>query len=192
MYSAHRPGKIKKRLLILTFFLGSTILLVVSYTYLLKNVFNEKEELPERKVSTESVKPLDKAKFIKKGNVIFLSKKTKEKIIQIDVEIADNPVERSTGLMYRYSMSDKAGMLFIYEKTQPLFFWMKNTYISLDIIFVDENMQIVTIQKNTKPLSEKLIPSNRDSRYVVEVNAGFCDIYGIKIGDHLAYERTTL
>jgi uncharacterized protein len=192
MYPAHMPEKIKKRLIILTFLLGLTILLIVSYTYFHNDVLNENKELPERKIPLEFLKPADKAKFIKEGKVIFLSKKTKEKIIQIDVEIADNPVERSTGLMYRYSMSDKAGMLFIYEKTQPLAFWMKNTYISLDIIFVDENMQIVTIQKNTKLLSEKLIPSNRDSMYVVEVNAGFCDIYGIKIGDYLAYERTTL
>lgn len=184
------PEKIKKRLTILTFLLGLTILLVVSYTCLHKNVLNENKELPERKIPLESLKPADKAKFIKEGKVIFLSKKTKEEIIQIDVEIVDNPVERSTGLMYRYSMSDKAGMLFIYEKTQPLAFWMKNTYISLDIIFVGENMQIVTIQKNTKPLSEKLIPSDQDSRYVVEVNAGFCNKYDIKIGDYLTYEKT--
>ena len=51
-------------------------------------------------------------------------------------------------------------------------------------------MQIVTIKKNAKPLSEQLIPSNQDSMYVVEVNAGFCDKYGIKIGDYLAYEKT--
>src|SRR4030042_774943 len=131
------PEKIKKRLTILTFLVGLTILLVVSCNYLHKNV---NKELPERKIPIESVIPIDKAKFI-------------------------------------------------YEKTQPLAFWMKNTYIPLDIVFVDENMQIVTIKKNAKPLSEKLILSNRDSMYVVEVNAGFCNKYDITIGDYLAYER---
>src|SRR4030042_6462961 len=120
--------KIKKRLTILTFLLGLTILLVVSCNYLHKNV---NKELPERKIPIESVIPIDKAKFIKEGEAIFLSKKTKEKIIQIDIEIADNPDEIATGLMYRHFMPDKSGMLFIYEKTQPLAFWMKNTYIQI-------------------------------------------------------------
>jgi uncharacterized membrane protein (UPF0127 family) len=175
------------KLTIIFFPLGLTILLVASCTYLYKNA---NKELPEEKIPLESVKPADKAKFIKEGRVIFFSKETKKEIIQIDVEIADNPDKIVTGLMYRQSIPDKAGMLFIYEETQPLAFWMKNTYIPLDIIFVDENMQIVTVKKNAKPLSEKLILSNRDSMYVVEVNAGFCDKYFIKIGDYLSYERT--
>src|SRR3989304_6381194 len=185
--------EIKKRLitliflLVLNILLGLTILLVVSCNYLYKNV---NKELPEKKIPIESVIPIDKAKFIKEGKVIFFNKETKDKIIQIDVEIADNPEEITTGLMYRHFMPDKAGMLFIYEETQPLAFWMKNTYIPLDIIFVDENMQIVTIKKNAKPLSEKLILSNRDSMYVVEVNAGFCDKYFIKSGDYLSYDKT--
>jgi uncharacterized membrane protein (UPF0127 family) len=84
-------------------------------------------------------------------------------------------------------MPDTAGMLFIYKQSQKLFFWMKNTYIPLDIIFVNENMQIVTLWKNTKPLSEKTIPSYQFSKYVVEVNAGFCDKYDIKLGDYITY-----
>jgi len=177
--------KLNKRLITLTFILGLTILLVASYTYSHKNA---NKELPEDPLS-ETVKPADKAKFIKEGRVTFFNKETKKKIIQIDVEIADNPDEIVTGLMYRQSIPHKAGMLFIYKKTQPMAFWMKNTYIPLDIIFADEKMQIVTIKKNAKPLSEKLILSNRDSIYVVEVNAGFCNKYDIKIGDYLSYER---
>jgi uncharacterized membrane protein (UPF0127 family) len=175
----------KIKFTIITFPLGLTILLFASCTYLHKNA---NKELPENP-PLESLKPADKARFIKEGKVIFFNKETKNKIIQIDVEIADNPDEIATGLMYRHSLLDKAGMLFIYEETQPLAFWMKNTYIPLDIIFVDENMQIVTIKKNAKPLSEKLILSNLDSMYVVEVKSGFCDKYGIKIGDYLSYKR---
>jgi len=179
-----------KKIIILVFLVGLTILLLISSTYLYKNVFSGKKELSERKFPLESINPVGRAKFIKEGKVIFFNKETKDKIIQIDVEIADNPEEITTGLMYRHFMPDKAGMLFIYEETQPLAFWMKNTYIPLDIIFVDENMQIVTIKKNAIPLSEQLILSNRDSMYVVEVNAGFCDKYRIKSGDYLSYEKT--
>ena len=69
---------------------------------------------------------------------------------------------------------------------------MKNTYIPLDIIFANGNMQILTIHKNTKPLSEKLIPSYGDSLYVVEVNAKFCDKYGIRVGDYFRFETKAL
>lgn len=91
--------------------------------------------------------------------------------------------------MFRRSMPDTAGMLFIFEQSEPQVFYMKNTYIPLDIIFVNENSQIVTIQKNTKPLSDKLIPSYMDSLYVVEVNAGFCDTHGIHIGDSIIFTK---
>jgi len=69
---------------------------------------------------------------------------------------------------------------------------MKNTYIPLDIIFVDENMRIVRIQKNNKPLSEELIPSLMKARFVVEVNAGFCDEQSIEVGDYIKfrYDKT--
>jgi hypothetical protein len=130
--------------------------------------------------------------FKKEGELIFLRKGTQEKIVRIDIEIAGNPYKRATGLMFRSSLPDNAGMLFIYEKTQPLFFWMKNTYIPLDIIFANGKMQIVTIHKNTKPLSEKLILSYADSLYVVEVNAGFCDKYGIRVGDYFRFETKGL
>lgn len=126
-------------------------------------------------------------KFIRDGILTFLDIITKKVITQIDIEIADKPEKIETGLMYRRSLPDKAGVLFIYKQPQPLSFWMKNTYIPLDIIFVDENMQIVTIRKDTKPLSEDSIPSYRDSMYVIEVNAGFCDKYGIQIGDYIKF-----
>lgn len=188
VHSGRRTGNIKKRAVIITFLLGLAILSFGTYIYLHKNVSYEEKELPKSKNSIESLRPVEEPKFIKQGELIFLRKETKGKIIRIEIEIADNPYERDTGLMYRNSLPDKAGMLFIYERPQPLLFWMKNTYIPLDIIFTDENLQIVRIQKNSKPLSEQLIPSYLDSMYVVEVNAGFCDSYGIKVGDYFRFE----
>lgn len=175
-------------------FLGLLIFLfAISYVYLYpdKSDFNEKK-LSQKEVfsiSSKSSKTNDETKFIKEGKLAFLNRKTKKTIIEIDIEIADTPYERAVGLMYRRSLPTKAGMLFIYEQSKPRFFWMKNTYISLDIIYANENMQIVTIQKNQKPLSEKPISSYRDSMYVVEVNAGFCDKYGINIGDYINFKR---
>ena len=145
-----------------------------------------KETLPTN-VFLISENLINDTKFIREGILTFHDKIAKSIITQIDIEIADNAQKRKNGLMYRRSLPDKAGVLFIYEKRRPLFFWMKNTYIPLDIIFVDEDMKIVTIRKNTKPLSEDLIPSYRDSMYVIEVNAGFCDKYGIQIGDYIKF-----
>ncbi len=158
------------------------------YLYPDKSDFNEKK-LSQKEVFPISSKTNDETKFIEEGKLTFLNRKTKKTIIEIDIEIADAPYKRTAGLMYRRSLPTKAGMLFIYEQSKPRFFWMKNTYISLDIIYVNENMQIVTIQKNQKPLSEKPISSYRDSMYVVEVNAGFCDKYGINIGDYINFKR---
>jgi uncharacterized membrane protein (UPF0127 family) len=144
------------------------------------------------KVTDQHIFPIyayaaDEPRFTKEGELTFLSKTGKKKILHIDIEIAGNDYEREKGLMYRHSLPDNAGMLFIFEQSGPVSFWMRNTYIPLDIIFADENRQIVTIQKNTKPLSYAQIPSKRNSKYVVEVNAGFCDKYGIVIGDFITF-----
>lgn len=183
-----RTGKAKKKSGYLTLFLGLAIFFsVILYTCLDKSVFNGKKELPQREIFSQSITTPDEPIFFKEGELLFLDKKTKKKIVQIDIEIADTPYERATGLMYRRSMPDTVGMLFIFKQSQPLFFWMKNTYIPLDIIFVDKHMQIVTIQKNTKPLSGNPIPSYEYAMYVVEVNAGFCDKNGITIGDYIVF-----
>jgi uncharacterized membrane protein (UPF0127 family) len=129
--------------------------------------------------------------FTKQGELSFLRQGTGEKIAQIDIEIADTPAKRTLGLMYRRSLPQDAGMLFIFESSGPLSFWMKNTYIPLDMIFADEGKTIVSIAKNTVPLSEALIPSGKNAMYVVEVNAGFCDKHGIRTSDLISFTRTS-
>lgn len=170
----------------------SIILFLWATIFLLTVLFNAcsgQQNLSQEEVLPRSSKIGNESKFIKEGKVTFFSKKTKKRIIAIDIEIADTPLERATGLMYRRSIPAKAGMLFIYEQSKPRIFWMENTYIPLDIIFLDEDMRIVMIQKNQKPLSKKLIPSYKNSLYVVEVNAGFCDKYGINIGGYIDFYR---
>ena len=82
-------------------------------------------------------------------------------------------------------MDEEQGMLFIMDSLAPQSFWMLNTYIPLDIIYVDENRQIVSIVEDTEPKSLDPIPSNAPALYVLEVNAGFTRSHGVDIGDQL-------
>lgn len=88
------------------------------------------------------------------------------------VEIAGTESDRATGLMNRKEMAADAGMLFVFPDSGEKFFWMKNTYISLDMIFINEAGRIVSIARNTEPLSEKIVSSGGSARYVLEVIAG--------------------
>ncbi len=128
--------------------------------------------------------------FTKEGELSFVSKASAQQIARIDIEIADTPRERAQGLMYRRSLPAAAGMLFVFDSCQPRIFWMKNTFISLDLVFVDDAKAIVHIEKNAIPLSEAMISSQKAAMYVVEVNAGFCDMHGIVEGDRIDFVRS--
>jgi uncharacterized protein len=104
---------------------------------------------------------------------------------RFDVEIADDAAERAEGLMYRQSLADNAGMLFLYPSPQPVQFWMKNTLLSLDIVFVRANGTIARIAADTKPMSVDLIPSGEPITAVLEVKAGTMRELGITVGDRL-------
>jgi uncharacterized membrane protein (UPF0127 family) len=101
------------------------------------------------------------------------------------VEIADDPRERTLGLMYRREMADGEGMLFDFGSEQPASFWMRNTYISLDMLFIRADGTIESIAERTTPLSETSIPSKGPVRYVLEINGGLSDALGIEPGDRV-------
>ncbi|HET6779640.1 MAG TPA: DUF192 domain-containing protein [Nitrososphaera sp.] len=111
-------------------------------------------------------------------------------IARLFVEVADDQDETMRGLMFRNHLSWNAGMLFVFYDEEPRTFWMKNTLIPLDMIFVDSNLRIVDIKENVPPcvLGDKcpLYPSKDRAQYVLEVNAGFVQENGIKMGDRLA------
>ena len=86
-------------------------------------------------------------------------------------------------------MAENRAMLFVFSDSQERSFWMKNTIMPLDIIYVNAKKQIITTQKNAVPYSEDSVPSNGPAQYVVEVNAGFCDRHSIKPGDHIEWQR---
>lgn len=99
------------------------------------------------------------------------------------VDIADDAAEQRRGLMYRREMAEEAGMLFLYDEEAPLSYWMRNTYIPLDIIYIDRAGRIVSIAKDTTPLSERSIPSAGPAIAVLEINAGLSDRFGFADGD---------
>lgn len=125
--------------------------------------------------------------FNKQGQLSFLSAEKTDTLAVIDIEVADNNQRRARGLMYRESIPKNAGMLFIFEQEDMQSFWMKNTYIPLDMVFVNNNNQIVTIRHNTTPLQEWSYASTKPARYVVEVNAGYCRQNNIEEGNTIEF-----
>jgi hypothetical protein len=123
--------------------------------------------------------------FRKDGSLTIILAKDSSPI-NLDIEIADDEEERMRGLMDRVILPDNAGMFFIFPNDAPRSFWMKNTFISLDIIYINSMKEIVSIQKYTQPKTTYSIPSEKPAMYVLEVNAGFTDKYGINPGDKIA------
>ncbi|WP_108659652.1 DUF192 domain-containing protein [Acuticoccus kandeliae] len=105
------------------------------------------------------------------------------------IEIADDPVERAQGLMFRETMARDHGMLFDFGREAPRAFWMKNTPLPLDIIFTRGDGTVVSIAKHTTPFSTDSIPSDGPARFVFEVNAGVADEIGLAPGDTLLHRR---
>lgn len=105
--------------------------------------------------------------------------------IPVYVELAVTDEEKELGLMYRRELPEDHGMLFICEEPGYYYLWMKNTYISLDIIWFDENCSAVYIVKYAEPNSTKPMGPSVESMYIVEVKAGFVDKYGMHLGSKL-------
>ena len=105
-----------------------------------------------------------------------------------DIEIADTDYKRETGLMYRKKMDVKQAMFFVFETEKPRYFYMKNTYIPLDIIFISKDSIIVSIANNAKALDETTLPSGYPAQYVLEIKAGLSYQKNIQKGDKLKWK----
>ncbi|MBU1099183.1 MAG: DUF192 domain-containing protein [Bacteroidetes bacterium] len=126
--------------------------------------------------------------FQKEGELTFRNAEG-EFISKIDIELADDEESRSTGMMYRAKMDENQGMFFIFPYENFQSFWMRNTILPLDIMFVNSKLEIVTIHKNAKPFDENSYPSTSIAQYVVEVNGGYSDKVGIKEGDKIVWRK---
>jgi uncharacterized protein len=110
---------------------------------------------------------------------------TRTGVHAFSVELATNSAERAVGLMFRKELPEGRGMLFDFHEDQPVQFWMHNTYISLDMIFIAGDGRVVRVAENAKPMSDDLIPSGRPARAVLEVIAGTARKFGIAAGDRV-------
>ena len=112
-------------------------------------------------------------------------------LIKINIEIADDNNKRIKGLMFREKLNESQGMLFVFENENYQTFWMKNTLIPLDMIFIGKDFKIVDI-KYAVPCKEEpcaLYKSSKPAKYVLEVNGNFTAKNNIKIGDDLIREK---
>lgn len=151
---------------------------VIFFLLLFFNCKDEKQNTSNDKVEVS----------FKKEGVLHLKESDSDSIIKtLDIEFAQDEYETQTGLMYRTQLGTNQGMLFIFPNVQMRSFYMKNTKIPLDIIYIDEKLQIVSFQKNAKPFDETSLPSEAPAKYVLEINAGLSDEWQLKNGDKIEF-----
>ncbi len=127
--------------------------------------------------------------FTKEGEAFITLSDT---VIKIDIEMAKTEYETTTGLMYRNNMKEDRGMLFFMGKERILSFWNKNTRIALDYIYIGKDKKVVSIAKNIKPFqTENIPPSKAPAMYVLELNAGLSDKWGIKKGTQIDWKENS-
>jgi uncharacterized membrane protein (UPF0127 family) len=114
---------------------------------------------------------------------------TSRETVTVSVEIADTPDKRATGLMYRRDLAPDAGMLFLFPAASAQKFWMKNTVLPLDMIFIGVDHKIVGIVADAKPFTTNPLGVDEPSLYVLEVNAGFAAKHGLAVGDEVGFLR---
>jgi len=109
----------------------------------------------------------------------------------LEVELATTAAETSRGLMFKKSLAPNKGMLFVFRKEGNYPFWMKNTLIPLDIIWINENKKVVFISGNTQPCQEEspcfLINPGKNAKYVLEINGGLAEKIGLTVGDKMNF-----
>jgi uncharacterized membrane protein (UPF0127 family) len=108
---------------------------------------------------------------------------------RVFVEIADTPDTQARGLMYRSHLDPDHGMVFLFDAEKDKSFWMKNTLIPLDMIFISRDGRIVGIHPNAEPFSLRAIRVGVPSQVVLEVNGGFAAAHGLAVGDHVTYRN---
>lgn len=108
------------------------------------------------------------------------------------VEVVRSDEERARGLMNRTKLAPEAGMLFVFEESDDHSFWMKNTFLPLDMIFVDEQGRVAGVLDRVPPLTTEPRTIGRPSRYVLEVNGGWAAAHGVRQGDAVRFENVPL
>ncbi len=164
-----------------------TIISLISLVVLLSACKKDATEtVKDEDENFDELSQMSEPEFIEEGSLSIIKNNDAE--VKIKIEVADDPTEQEIGLMYRTKLPENGGMFFISDREEMKSFWMKNTKIPLDIIYINSNKEIVTIHKNTIPMSKKSLASSKPAIFVLEVNAGFCDKFSIKNGDRIEYK----
>lgn len=127
------------------------------------------------------------APVVEEGPLSPLTIETATGVYPYRVEVADTEAARELGLMFRSSMAGDHGMLFDMGRSRETTFWMRNTLIPLDIIFIGANGRVVSIAANARPMSDRLIASGPPARFVLELNARQARHIGLKVGDRIRH-----
>lgn len=141
------------------------------------------------KDDTKKVIKTEAVTFTKEGTLTIYKAQTDSILTSLDIEIAESDYETETGLMYRKGMDENQGMLFIFPDVRQHYFHMKNTEFGLDIIFMDEDQNIVSFQENALPFDETLLPSQVPAKYALEVNAGLAEKWLLEVGDRMEFKK---
>lgn len=191
--SPDRPAQRPTRFILIA---GGMLLLVVALFFIVRMLVGDRgpetasprEDPAVQQADDRGASPGASTVFRDDAQLSFLSP-TGEVRATVRVEIADNEATRTQGLMGRTQMAEDQGMLFIFPDEEFRSFWMANTPLPLDIIFVNAAREIVTIQRDAVPYSEASVPSTGPATYVVEVNAGYADRHGLAEGDRVQWQR---
>jgi len=164
------PHSASTRIFFVFFFLGAVLLCACSLTH------------PE-------IYPVRETSSIRMDGILDFVRADESVAASINIEIADMPETRTRGLMGRKSLKYTEGMLFVFEYVRPHNFWMKNTPISLDIIFLDPDGCVVNIAESTTPMSETIYSPKVPIKYAAEVRAGFVKHFKIEKGICIKWRR---
>ena len=117
---------------------------------------------------------------------VILSTRVGEQHVR--VEIARNDAERQRGLMFRQSLEGGRGMIFLWDHPEPMKFWMKNTYIPLDMVFINADKHVIFVEENAEPLTMQTRGPDEDSQFVLEVPGGWARAHGIERGTSVRFK----
>jgi hypothetical protein len=140
-------------------------------------------EAPKKTIATETIT------FNKEGDLSIFNKSSDSLRTKLYIEFAETDYETQTGLMYRKAMEGNQAMLFIFQEEAVHSFYMKNTEFALDILYIDKDLKITSIQENAQPLDEGGLSSKVPVKYVLEINGGLAEDLGILVGDSISFSR---
>lgn len=141
-------------------------------------------------VNTAVKTPIQSAAFAKTQYTkedLTLTVATVAEPVSFTIELAVTPDETAKGLMFRRTMNERHGMLFFFDQERIVTMWMKNTYLPLDMVFLDSQGRITHIHKGAVPHSLDIISSKVPARFVLEINAGEADQYGLAVGQQASH-----